>query len=71
MMRQYQFQLSMHRIFTTKYDAAFQCDITYEGTSVAKCDKNITTEIDSKSCKSFLQNISIYKKLRYNYTREK
>ena len=29
---------------------------------IAKCDKNITTEIDCKSWESLLQNISIYKR---------
>ena len=40
----------------TKYNATIQCNITSEGASVAECDKNITTEINSK----LISNGSLY-----------
>ena len=49
----------------SSYNTTIQCNITSEGASVAKCDKNITTEIGSKLISHgglLLQITSIYKR---------
>ena len=38
----------IHTPVQSSYNAIIQCKITSEGASVTECDKNITTEIDSK-----------------------
>ena len=43
-----QFQVMIHTPVQSSYNTTIQCNITFEGASVVQCDKNITTEIDSK-----------------------
>ena len=82
MMRQCQFQVMIH-VYTLYIDTlvqsimlyTIQCNITSEGASVAKCDKNITTEIDSKliSHRSFDCRMPpfIQKVIKHNYLRSR